>query len=182
MAGHWRRWKAAAAFAAMLPFAASACAAPARGEDALQKAMLAAHNIERAARGAPPLEWSAELAREAGESARLLAAESDPIAAHHRGGIGKQRGENLWLGTRGAYSFDQMAGYWMAERSLYIDAAVPDISTTGNWSDAGHYAQIIWRGTRRFGCALATGEQQDLLVCRYDPPGNIRGRIATLSP
>ena len=47
--------------------------------------------------------------------------------------------------------------------------------TTGNWEDVGHYTQMIWRGTRRVGCALGEGAQYDYLVCRYYPAGNVYG-------
>ena len=170
-------------FAAVLLacLAATAYAGKAHPRDAgsLRMTMLAAHNSERAARGVPVLQWSDKLAGEAQERAAALAREVDPIAAHHQGVTGKKRGENLWVGTRGAYSFGAMAGGWLAERSIYIDAALPNISTTGNWADAGHYSQMIWRTTTQLGCALASNDKFDLLLCRYDPPGNIAGRAAS---
>ncbi|MFD2429036.1 CAP domain-containing protein [Sphingobium scionense] len=43
------------------------------------------------------------------------------------------------------------------------------------WQDVAHYTQIIWRGTRSVGCALAEGRSFDYLVCRYYPAGNMFG-------
>ena len=151
---------------------------PARDPAALRIAMLAAHNDERAARGLGPLAWSEELVSEAAASATRLASEADPIAAHGKSIGGKPRGENLWTGTRGAFSFTAMAGGWLEERAFYVDGVVPNISSSGNWADVGHYAQMIWKTTSQLGCAIASSATEDLLVCRYDPPGNVMGRNA----
>jgi hypothetical protein len=150
-----------------------------RDTAALRAAMLAAHNAERAARGVPPLAWSEELAAEATLSAIQLAAEADPVAAHGKqpGAMGvKPRGENLWTGSRGAYSYAAMARAWLDERVYYVDGVMPDISSSGNWLDVGHYSQMIWKTTTMVGCAVVSDARRDLLVCRYDPPGNIAGR------
>jgi pathogenesis-related protein 1 len=48
----------------------------------------------------------------------------------------------------------------------------------------GHYTQMVWRDTRRVGCAIRyCGEgtpfgrgSWTLVVCNYDPPGNFIGR------
>ena len=44
------------------------------------------------------------------------------------------------------------------------------------WQDVGHYSQMIWRGTRRVGCALGDGANYEYLVCRYFPAGNAFGK------
>jgi len=94
-----------------------------------------------------------------------------------RRGPGRQ-GENLWTGTRGAYSYDEMAGHWIAERRDFINGPTPQFSRTGRWEDVGHYAQIIWRGSTAVGCALASNRTDDYLVCRYSPPGKVAGSRA----
>jgi len=35
---------------------------------------------------------------------------------------------------------------------------------------------MIWRGTRKVGCALADGQNYEYLVCRYYPAGNEYGK------
>jgi hypothetical protein len=136
--------------------------------------LLSAHNRERAAARAAPLAWDPALAAGATAYARQLAAtgafqHSDRRA---RRGIG----ENLWMGTRGAFSPEQMVGNWASEKRWFVPAIFPRVSRTGRWSDVAHYTQIIWPATSRVGCGLASGRGRDVLVCRYAPAGNIDGR------
>ncbi|BCA58870.1 CAP domain-containing protein [Sphingomonas sp. HMP6] len=153
------------------PDAASA----ARGGALLRRAMLTEHNAARAAVGAPPLVWSDDLARDAARYAAVLAtSEQFKHSTEPRGAV--PEGENLFMGSRGAYRYDEMARLWVEERRFYRAGAVPDISTTGRWQDVGHYTQIIWRRTTQVGCALASSRRDDYLVCRYTPPGNVVGR------
>jgi hypothetical protein len=35
---------------------------------------------------------------------------------------------------------------------------------------------MIWRGTRKVGCALGDGANYEYLVCRYFPAGNAFGK------
>ncbi|MCG6120676.1 MAG: CAP domain-containing protein, partial [Blastomonas sp.] len=81
----------------------------------------------------------------------------------------------LWMGTRGAYSHAEMAGSWVDEQHLYDGGTVDQAISTGTFGDIGHYTQIIWRGTRQVGCAIASNSQDDYLVCRYLPAGNVMG-------
>jgi hypothetical protein len=71
-----------------------------------------------------------------------------------------------------------MLGHWLEERRNYVNGAVPAVSRTGHWEDAGHYSQIVWRGTRSVGCAMVAGVHDDYLVCRYSPGGNVYGQVA----
>jgi hypothetical protein len=59
---------------------------------------------------------------------------------------------------------------------MFVPGLFPRVSRTGNWSAVGHYSQMIWPTTTRVGCALASSQLADYLVCRYAPAGNIDGR------
>ncbi|WP_353205550.1 CAP domain-containing protein [Sphingomonas sp.] len=153
-----------------------AASAP-RGEALLQRAMLVEHNAARAAVGAPPLVWGDDLARDAARYAAVLAASEDfKHSTEPRGAT--PEGENLFVGSRGAYRYDEMARLWVDEGRAYTGGAIPNISRTGRWQDVGHYTQIIWRRTTQVGCAVASSRRDDYLVCRYTPPGNVWGRRA----
>lgn len=80
------------------------------------------------------------------------------------------------MGSRGAYSAQQMVASWAAERLYFHPGVFPAVSRTGHWSAVGHYSQMIWPTTTHIGCGIASGPRFDFLVCRYSPAGNIDGR------
>ena len=149
----------------------------ARGEALLQRAMLEAHNRARGALGLPPLAWSAALATAARGQAQEMARSGRFAHAEQPAGAGWQ-GENLFAGTRGAYDYGEMVDMWLDERRDFVNRAAPGFSRTGRWQDVVHYAQIVWRTTTAIGCAMATGRDDDFLVCRYAPGGDVRGERA----
>ena len=142
--------------------------------DNLNDRLLASHNRERAALGLDPLEWSAELAEGARGWAAYLARSGR--FEHSPTDPGQKLGENIWGGTNGAYGPEAMVGLWIAEKRYFKPGIFPANSTTGDVADVGHYTQIVWRDTRKVGCALSEGQAEDILVCRYSTYGNVRGR------
>jgi hypothetical protein len=140
--------------------------------------LLAVHNAERAAFGAPPLSWDPGLAASAQAYAQRLAAIGR--LQHSSRAERPGQGENLWIGSRGAFSVAAMAGSWANERVRFVPGRFPAVSRSGNWADVGHYTQMVWPGTSRLGCGLASSPRWDVLVCRYGPAGNVDG--AMLAP
>jgi hypothetical protein len=148
-----------------------------RGEALLQRAMMTPHNAARASVRAPELVWDDALARDAQGYARELARSGKFEHSKQPRGTPNQ-GENLWMGTRGAYRYDEMAQHWIDEQRLFINNPIPNVSRSGRFEEVGHYTQIIWRTTTRVGCAFASNRRDDYLVCRYTPAGNILGQRA----
>ncbi len=136
--------------------------------------ILALHNEERARFDAPPLVWDERLAREAHIWARDLA--QSGRFEHSPASLRRGAGENLYMGTTGYFPPERMVREFLAERDDFRAGRFPDVARRGSWHDVGHYTQIIWRGTRQVGCALARARGQDVLVCRYWPAGNIFGQ------
>jgi Cysteine-rich secretory protein family len=145
---------------------------PAIANDSMAQTLLDQHNQYRAEVNVPPLVWSNQLASDAQQWANELADRGGALQhSEDRNG----QGENLWAGTAGAFNYEQMIGGWGEEQQYFTLGTFPDVSSTGDWSDVGHYTQIIWRDTTEVGCAIATGDGNDVLVCRYNPPGNYQG-------
>lgn len=135
--------------------------------------LLDAHNHARSQDGAPPLVWNPELAQQARRWAQVLANEGRMRHASQseRGGAG----ENLWMGSAGAYSASFVVDAFVDERRHFKPGKFPHISRTGNWRDVAHYTQVVWKGTREVGCGVVKGGRDDFLVCRYWPAGNVYG-------
>lgn len=141
-------------------------AAPAMAREVAPHELLDAHNRYRAEVGVPPLAWSAEIAA----SAQAWADEQAATGRwqHSRG----RYGENLWMGTAGAFSQTQMVQSWGDEKQHFVYGTMPDVTTGGV---VGHYTQMVWRNSTQVGCGLAGNADVEYLVCQYDPRGNYRG-------
>ncbi len=150
----------------VLPGAASAMLP---GE--IQARLLAVHNTARAEVGVPAMHWDDRLAMDAEQWARHLAQINALVHSGSQGEPNNEEGENLWMGSRGYFSVEQMAGTWAAEKTPFRRAR--------HWEDdfrnVGHYTQMVWRSSTRVGCAIASCAQYDFLVCRYSPQGNFFG-------
>ena len=155
----------------LLLVATTASAAP----PSLDVRLLETHNVVRKAAGVAPLVWSATLADDARGWARKMAQTGQFKHAPRPNGKSAQ-GENLWLGTLSAFTPDNMVGAWAKEKRYYRRGRFPNVSTTGVWTDVGHYTQMIWHNTTHVGCAIARDERNEYLVCRYSPPGNWFGQ------
>jgi uncharacterized protein YkwD len=152
-------------------FAAETYTAPAAREpQTFTRAMLEQHNRARAEQGLPPLAWNPALAT----AAAAYAAELAEAGAFEHSDDDDDQGENLWMGTRQAYAFDEMVAHWVSEKANFRRGA-PGMSATGDLSDVGHYTQIVWKDTREVGCGVASDDADDYLVCRYYPAGNVEG-------
>ena len=137
--------------------------------------ILDAHNKYRLAVGVPPLVWSNDLASAAQVWANTL--NSNLQFAHDSGAGAQNQGENIWMGTTGAFSLTQMVDSWGSEQQNFQNGSFPNVSTTRNWFDVAHYSQMVWRGTTSVGCAGVPGSDGNYrLVCRYSPAGNIQGQ------
>jgi uncharacterized protein YkwD len=129
--------------------------------------LLAAQNSYRASLGLAPLRWSDGLAASAQRWADHLAAIG---RLEHSGS-----GQNLAMATSGTRSLAQLVALWGSEKAYFVNGDFPAISTTGDWMKVGHYSQMVWRATTEVGCGFARSHGRDVLVCDYDPPGNVMG-------
>jgi len=161
---------------AFLAAVSLAAAAPAQAPalDPISLRLLAAQNAERARVGVAPLVWDPALARSAASYGPVLAALGR--LQHSPKDTRPGQRENLWMGTRGAFTPEQMVSIWTGERRFFRPGIYPNVSATGNWLDVSHYTTLIWPTTTRVGCAIHRTPDWDFLICRYSPPGNIDGR------
>ena len=160
--------------AALIGIAGAAVATPSQVASEMPARILAAHNAARARAGVQPLAWDRSLGDAAANYAVYLAVtnsfqHADPA---NRSGAG----ENLWMGPRGAFSYEAMVEGWVSEQRDFMPGVFPAVSRSGGWQKVGHYTQMVWPTTTRVGCAIASNAASDFLVCRYSPAGNVIGR------
>jgi hypothetical protein len=139
-----------------------------------EERLLAAHNRERDAMGAPSLRWDPALARSAEDWARYLA-RTGKFEHSPDDNWWDTEGENLWAGTLNYYQPEAMVGLWASEKRDYKPGVFPNNSRSGDVENVGHYTQLIWSRTGAVGCAIARGRDEDFLVCRYSQAGNVLG-------
>jgi hypothetical protein len=164
---------ASAALIAGTAAVAQPAAQGATGEIAAR--ILAAHNRERAAVGAPPLQWDASLADHAASYGPVLASLRHLVHSPREGRPGER--ENLAMAWHGTLSPEGLVGMWSRERQLLEPGSYlfPGASRTGRWEDIAHYTQMVWPTTTHVGCAIYPADW-DYLICRYSPPGNKDGK------
>lgn len=60
---------------------------------------------------------------------------------------------------------------WANEAPLYPPG--------GDWTPAaGHFTQLVWKGTSQVGCGMANCAGSNFVVCNYNSPGNVVGDFA----
>lgn len=138
---------------------------------------LLAHNDYRSKHGATPLSMAADLTTHAQAWADKLVKEDK--FAHSKCTLegGEKIGENIamkWTSDPDArYTGQQIVDQWYAEEPDY------DYSGTGNVMKAGHFTQVVWKGSEELGIGKALDKKGKLLVvCNYRPSGNMMGRFA----
>ncbi|XP_014393966.1 PREDICTED: peptidase inhibitor 16 isoform X2 [Myotis brandtii] len=145
--------------------------------DEERRTMVDLHNLYRA-QASPPaanmlqMRWDAELAAFAKAYAQQC------VWGHNkeRG----RRGENLFAITDEGMDVPLAVEQWHMEREYYNFSA----ATCEPGQMCGHYCQVVWAKTDRIGCGSHFCEKLQgveetnvhLLVCNYEPPGNVRGR------
>jgi len=131
--------------------------------DADARALLDAHNQHRVSHCAPPLAWSAALARTAQAWADGLGARGCTLE-HSR----SAHGENLAAGTAGSLPAAGVVALWYRESARY------SFRHPGFSMQTGHFTQLVWRNTTEVGCGRTACGGLELWVCNYDPPGNVQ--------
>lgn len=138
-----------------------------------QSTILSKHNSERSAVGVQPLTWSNSLATQAQDYANQLSTGgyvcngSSCVNDIPHGAAN----ENLAWGSPG-YPVSSMVQGWANEKSQYNGQPIPS-----GYSPAGHYTAMVWQNTQEIGCGFVATGQIDILVCRYNPAGNIVGQM-----
>jgi hypothetical protein len=127
------------------------------------------HNCARRQVGAPPLQWSTQLAAAAQRWAQHLAGDEGCNLVHTQN---DSHGENLFGGSGKDWTPLEASKDWYSEIKLFHYGPL----TEDNWHAAGHYTQMIWKNTTQVGMGKAHCANGGLvIVAEYNPPGNVMG-------
>lgn len=141
---------------------------------------LAAHNRVRAEVTAPAgypgswtalpsMVWSETVAASAQAWADYLKDPARNCALMHDSS--SPYGENVAGGYVG-FSPSMAVEAWAKDKPAFVFN--PSYEFDNRW---GHYSQLVWRNSTELGCAMAfcSGNGTNVVVCRYNPPGNVIG-------
>ncbi|VVB12518.1 unnamed protein product [Arabis nemorensis] len=129
------------------------------------------HNLVRATRFEPPLIWDRRLQNYAQWWAGQR---SSDCALRHSTPNGRSGfGENIYWGYGANFSPADAVVAWASEKRFYHYGS----NSCDRGQMCGHYTQIIWKNTRRVGCARVVCNNGGIfMTCNYDPPGNYIGQ------
>ena len=138
--------------------------------------LINAHNDLRARHGSPALIRDKQLEKWAQETAdESMTAETLKSGETYK--EGKYVGINLYLGGGYSRTGKYVTEYWYSENRNY------DYSTgnSKNGSPVSHFTQIVWKHTKKVGCAVSVGRwkifsQSYYICCYYYPGGNLSGK------
>ncbi|WP_407667475.1 CAP domain-containing protein [Myxococcus dinghuensis] len=142
--------------------------------------MLEAHNATRASAtptpspALEPLTWDTKAAAVARAHAAKCVFEHNSDRGNH--------GENITAATPDSLTTQGVVQGWSSEAKDYDYAT----NRCADGEQCGHYTQVVWRDTKRVGCATQTCTTHSpfgarfptwqFWVCNYAPPGNYVGQ------
>ena len=145
------------------------CEAQSSSVDHDLQGALEVHNAARAEVGLAPLTWDEALADEAEAYAQGLARRHRFEHARDRNG----HGENLWWCSASTNTpMSEASQWWYDEIALYKYRKC----CGPNFSETGHYTQMVWHSTTAVGIGVAVSSRgETYVVARYNPTGNWQG-------
>ncbi|XP_058064882.1 Golgi-associated plant pathogenesis-related protein 1-like [Anopheles bellator] len=133
-----------------------------------QLEVLSRHNILRKRHSAISLQLDSNLCNYAQAWANTLASRN---VMQHR--PNRKYGENLYACFgRTNISGTEVVNAWYNEIKYYAFGS----PAPRNFSQVGHFTQVVWKTSRRLGVGIAKKGTNVYVVCNYDPPGNFTGQ------
>jgi len=136
-------------------------------QQAYQQRALNLHNRYRAKHHAPALGNDNGLNDAAVKCARWYA---EQRTINHKCPHKGNAGENLAAGSGGNWSADQFAD--MSTNMWYDEEKKYDYNNPGFSSATGHFTQVVWKNSQKFGFGYAKVGDYTVGVGLYSPPGN----------
>lgn len=136
-----------------------------------------AHDYARKPLGVPSLEWDEDLAKEAQEWANTMLKEKN---MHHskKKGMGENIAWEYNSNKKPKNVHDMIIRRWIDNEKPYFEYKTYPCKDKDCKKEVGHYTQVIWKNTKKFGVGLAEdGEGNAYLCANYQPAGNFIGQF-----
>ncbi|XP_030509816.2 pathogenesis-related protein PR-1 [Cannabis sativa] len=128
------------------------------------------HNLARAKKWELPLAWDGQLQKYAQWWASQRRSDCKLQHSFPEGDF--KLGENIFWGSGSDWTPSNAVDAWTDEEKYYNYEA----NSCAEGQMCGHYTQVVWRSTRRIGCARVVCDDGDVFItCNYDPVGNYVG-------
>ncbi|KAK4392639.1 Pathogenesis-related protein PR-1 [Sesamum angolense] len=128
------------------------------------------HNLVRVRKRELPLMWDSQLANYARWWAGERQADCELMHSFPEGDF--QLGENIYWGSGTTWTPMDAVSAWADEEKYYTYSS----NSCAEGQQCGHYTQIVWKTTRKIGCARVVCDSGDVfMTCNYYPPGNYIG-------
>ncbi|GLJ27034.1 hypothetical protein SUGI_0529960 [Cryptomeria japonica] len=138
----------------------------------VQRQYLDPHNRARSQVGVGPLVWDNTVAAYAQNYANQRKVD---CALRHSGG---PYGENIFWGKGREFTPADAVNAWIDEKQYYDYNS----NSCAPGKQCGHYTQVVWRNTKKVGCArVKCNDGAIFITCNYDPPGNFNGETPYLT-
>ncbi len=141
----------------------------------LKKEFIEEHNQWRKDVGVPPLEWSEKLAQYASEWGMEIGKKCDMKHRPYSGKWEQLYGENIYWTSAPSVATKDVVDAWGSEIKYYKKPKPID----DDFVKYGHYTQVVWKDTKKVGCAIIKCKKGGtIVICNYDPSGNWDGQTA----
>ncbi|GAA0141266.1 defense/immunity protein [Lithospermum erythrorhizon] len=128
------------------------------------------HNLARAAKMELPLTWDSQLESYAKWWAGKRKGDCKPMHSFPEDDF--KLGENIYWGSGSLWTPGDAVRAWAGEEKYYNYGR----NSCVEGQLCGHYTQIVWKSTRRVGCARVVCDSGDVfMTCNYFPVGNYIG-------
>ncbi|KAM3220690.1 Pathogenesis-related protein PR-1 [Capsicum baccatum] len=128
------------------------------------------HNLVRATKMELPLTWDSNLENYAKWWASSRRQDCRLMHSFPEGDF--KLGENIYWGSGNTWTPSDAVNAWADEQKYYDYAS----NSCVEGQLCGHYTQIVWKSTRKVGCARVICDSGDVfMTCNYFPPGNYIG-------
>ena len=138
--------------------------------------MLTEHNLYRRRHGVPDLTYDRDLARASSSWCDTLAT-TNTFEHSDQSEVEGGYGENLYYSY--GMPLDKVPA--KAVKVWYDEIELYDFSNPGFSFPTGHFTALIWRDTKKVGCAVTDPsinvQKKSYACCQYLPPGNWQGEF-----